>query len=73
MDGETEKGENTLKTKAILVRDVVHIAYPGEHSVKVTEDVEVEIIWPWDKEPHRHSYAIYGDWRVLRTKGERDD
>lgn len=57
-----------MKTKVILVRDVAHIAYSGEHSVKVTEDVEVEIIWPWDKEPNRNSYAIYGDWRVLRNR-----
>lgn len=49
--------------KAILVCEVVETDYSGTFSVRRTEHVEVEIIWPERVVPWPKS-TIVGDWRL---------
>jgi hypothetical protein len=49
--------------KAVLVRDVIDTAYAGDRSVRRTEMVEVEIMFPERMEPPS-GYQIVGEWRI---------
>jgi hypothetical protein len=50
--------------RATLIRDLVETDHSGEHAVRRTQSVEVEIVFPERLVSDVSGYITYGEWRL---------